>query len=238
MKKSKKPSVDRRSFFKSAAAGAAALATSTPAAKAQREAGETRPAVAGGVPAPTQEQLARDAGNVRPPSNARAVTRPGSDLMVQAIRNLGIEFVAAQAGSTFEGLQESVINYGKPPNKMPEFITALHEESAVAMAHGYAKAEAAILNNHPCPGRVLVRRVQDHAFRPPAPSTIGAVETHQAPRAASVAAVQVSPVMTEDDLVVELERARVLAKRFGGGFRQVEADLQGQLEVLRARAAP
>ena len=38
-------------------------------------------------------------------------------------------------------MQESFINYGNPPNSMPEFITALHEESAVAMAHGYAKAE-------------------------------------------------------------------------------------------------
>jgi hypothetical protein len=39
-------------------------------------------------------------------------------------------------------------------------------------------------------------------------------------------------------LVEELERARVLAKRFGGGFRQVEADLQAQVDELRARAAP
>jgi thiamine pyrophosphate-dependent acetolactate synthase large subunit-like protein len=61
--------------------------------------------------------------------------------MVQVIRDLGIEYVAANPGSTFEGLQESFINYGNPPNHMPEFITALHEESAVAMAHGYAKAE-------------------------------------------------------------------------------------------------
>jgi hypothetical protein len=45
-----------------------------------------------------------------------------------------------QPGSSFEGLHESVINYGNPPNKMPEFITALHEESAVTMAHGYGKA--------------------------------------------------------------------------------------------------
>jgi len=30
----------------------------------------------------------------------------------------------------------------------------------------------------------------------------------------------------------------VLSKRFGGGFRQVEVDLQGRLDVLRARAAP
>jgi thiamine pyrophosphate-dependent acetolactate synthase large subunit-like protein len=61
--------------------------------------------------------------------------------MVQTIRELGIEYVAANPGSSFEGLQESFINYGNPPNRMPEFITALHEESAVTMAHGYAKAE-------------------------------------------------------------------------------------------------
>ncbi|HTD44360.1 MAG TPA: twin-arginine translocation signal domain-containing protein, partial [Bryobacteraceae bacterium] len=98
--KSKKASVDRRGFFKNAAAGAAALATTGPIAKAQREAGETRPAAAGGAPAPTQQQLARDAGNVRPPAAARAITRAGSDLMVQAIRDLGIEYAAANPGST------------------------------------------------------------------------------------------------------------------------------------------
>jgi Helix-turn-helix domain len=109
-----------------------------------------------------------------------------------------------------------------------------------ALAHGYAKAEAAILSNHPCPGRVLVRRVQDFVYRPPSPSTIGAVETHRAARTTSVAAPAVSEfaAMTEADLVEELERARSLARRFGGGFRQTEADLQEQLEGLRARAAP
>jgi hypothetical protein len=108
-----------------------------------------------------------------------------------------------------------------------------------ALSHGYAKAESAILSNHPCPGRVLVRRVQDFSYRPPAPSTIGAGETHKAPQVTStVSAVQASPAMAEAELVAELERAKVLARRFGGGFRQVEADLQGQLDVLRARAAP
>jgi hypothetical protein len=110
-----------------------------------------------------------------------------------------------------------------------------------ALAHGYTKAEAAILNNHPCPGRVLVRRVQDFVYRPPAASTIGAVEMHQAPRASLVptSVVQGLPVeMTEAELVEELERARMLAKRFGGGFKQMEADIQGQLDVFRARAAP
>ncbi len=144
MAKTKKNGVGRRGFLKGAAAGAAtgaaALVSTGATAEAQRAEGQVR----GGstaAPAPTEEQLARDAGNVRPPAMVRAVTRPGSDLMVQAIRNLGIEYVAANPGSTFEGLQESFINYGNPPNHTPEFITALHEESAVAMAHGYAKAE-------------------------------------------------------------------------------------------------
>ena len=60
--------------------------------------------------------------------------------MVQVLRDLGVEYVAANPGSSFEGLQESLINYGNPPNTMPEFITALHEESAVTMAHEIGRA--------------------------------------------------------------------------------------------------
>src|SRR5438270_10901103 len=141
MAKSRKTSLARRGFLQSAAAGAAALATTTPAAMAQRAAAEPATEPAGGAPAPAPEQLARDAGNVRPPAAVRTITSPGSDAMVQTIKDLGIEFVAANPGSSFEGLQESLINYGNPPNHMPEFITALHEESAVTMAHGYGKAE-------------------------------------------------------------------------------------------------
>jgi acetolactate synthase-1/2/3 large subunit len=139
----KKTSVGRRGFLRNAAAGAAgaaALATSSPLAEAQT--GRARAATpASNVPAPTQTQLDREAGNVRPPATVRPITRPGSDLMVQTLRELGIEYAAANPGSSFEGLQESVINYGNPPNVKPEWITALHEESSVTMAHGYAKAE-------------------------------------------------------------------------------------------------
>jgi thiamine pyrophosphate-dependent acetolactate synthase large subunit-like protein len=59
--------------------------------------------------------------------------------MVDVIKSLGIEYVCANPGSAFRGLHESVINYGG--NKGPEFITCCHEESSVAMAHGYAKIE-------------------------------------------------------------------------------------------------
>ena len=147
MAKSQKTSVGRRGFLRNAAAGAAAgaaaLVSTAPLAEVQAQ-GQGKGAAtppAGAAAAPTQDQLARDAGNVRPPTPARTITRPGSDLMVQTIRDLGIEYVAANPGSSFEGLQESFINYGKTPNVMPEFVTALHEESAVTMAHGYAKAE-------------------------------------------------------------------------------------------------
>lgn len=149
MAKTKKSLVNRRGFLKgaaaSAAAGAAALVTNVPSAEAQRGgagAGQRGgAAVPGSIPAPSAAQVERDAGNVRPPATSRAVQRPGSDLMTQVLRDLGVEYVASNPGSSFEGLQESIVNYGNPPNKMPEFITALHEESAVTMAHGYGKAE-------------------------------------------------------------------------------------------------
>src|SRR5580704_5490597 len=132
----------RRGFLKNAAASAAgaALATTAPLAEAQAQAQAQRNGNSP-APAPTQAQLDRDAGNVTPPAVTRTITRPGSDLMVQTVKDLGIEYVAANPGSSFEGLQESFINYGNPPNQTPEWITALHEESAVTMAHGYAKAE-------------------------------------------------------------------------------------------------
>ena len=66
------------------------------------------------------------------------VANPGSDFMVDCLKALGYEYVAATPGSTFRGLQESVINF--PGSGGPEWLTATHEEISAAMAHGYAKA--------------------------------------------------------------------------------------------------
>jgi acetolactate synthase-1/2/3 large subunit len=75
------------------------------------------------------------------PSNTEVLTadRTGSDFMVDVIKSLGFEYVCANPGSSFRAIHESIINYGG--NKSPEFITCCHEESAVGMAHGYAKVE-------------------------------------------------------------------------------------------------
>ncbi len=131
MRKLKKDVIDRRKFLKGAAAGAAALAAMPAVADAQP--GEVSRA---GVARPMPEEL--EAGT---PGELEVLTvnRSGSDFMIDVLKSLGIEYVASNPGSSFRGLHESVINYGGNTN--PEFITCCHEESAVAMAHGYSKIE-------------------------------------------------------------------------------------------------
>src|SRR5882672_1378219 len=131
MVKPKKLAVDRRNFLKSAAAGAAALAAAPGTVAAQQQVELVRT-----VPPPMSPEA--ETGT---PSNAEVLTadRTGSDFMVDVIKSLGFEYVCANPGSSFRGIHESIINYGG--NKSPEFITCCHEESAVGMAHGYAKVE-------------------------------------------------------------------------------------------------
>jgi acetolactate synthase-1/2/3 large subunit len=131
MRKSKKDTIDRRKFLKGAAAGAAALAA-IPAVANSQQAEVSR----AGTAQPMPKEL--EAGTP-PVLDVLTENRSGSDFMVDVIKSLGIEYVASNPGSSFRGLHESVINYGG--NENPEFITCCHEESAVAMAHGYSKIE-------------------------------------------------------------------------------------------------
>jgi acetolactate synthase I/II/III large subunit len=76
-----------------------------------------------------------------PPGDLDAITtdRPGADFLVDVIKSIGFEYFCAVPGSSYRGLYESLVNYGG--NKAPEFILCCHEESAVAMCHGYSKIE-------------------------------------------------------------------------------------------------
>jgi acetolactate synthase-1/2/3 large subunit len=131
MRKSKKETIDRRKFLKGAAAGAAAFAA-IPAVTNAEQAEISRAGSAQPMPKELEAEM---------PAVLDVLTesRSGSDFMVDVIKSLGIEYVASNPGSSFRGLHESVINYGG--NESPEFITCCHEESAVAMAHGYSKIE-------------------------------------------------------------------------------------------------
>ena len=62
----------------------------------------------------------------------------GSDLMVDLLRALGHRYLPMNPGSSFRGLHDSVVNHGG--NRDPQLLLCLHEEIAVALAHGYAKA--------------------------------------------------------------------------------------------------
>jgi len=130
---------NRRGFLKGAAAGGAS-ALIAPQIRAQQGRGGGRGGQ-GGVQAaqPADAALAREAGDVRPAAVTRVIEHPGSDYMVDVIKALGIEYVAANPGTSTGGLHESIINYGG--NSKPEWLTCCHEESAVGMAHGYAKIE-------------------------------------------------------------------------------------------------
>ena len=64
--------------------------------------------------------------------------RYGSDLVVDLLRAVGIEHIALNPGATFRGLHDSLVNYAE--GRRPELILTTHEEIAVALAHGYAKA--------------------------------------------------------------------------------------------------
>ncbi|MBZ5577047.1 MAG: twin-arginine translocation signal domain-containing protein [Acidobacteriia bacterium] len=135
---SKKTSVDRRGFLKGAAAGAAAGAASLvvppQAAQAQQQA-QARPAAA----LPSPRQVALETGAPPPRADVYTTDRPGADFMVDVLKTLNFDYIFANPGSSFRGLQESFINYGK--NTKPEWITCCHEESSIAMAHGYYKIE-------------------------------------------------------------------------------------------------
>ena len=70
------------------------------------------------------------------PSGANAAAF-GSDVVAETLRALDIPYVALNPGASYRGLHDSLVNY--LGNSAPQMLLCLHEESAVAIAHGYAK---------------------------------------------------------------------------------------------------
>jgi len=85
------------------------------------------------------EGPAETAGNEidRPVPSAPSNKIWGSDAIAAAIRELDIPYVALNPGSSYRGLHDSLVNY--LGNRRPRMLLCLHEESAVALAHGWAK---------------------------------------------------------------------------------------------------
>ncbi|HLF80041.1 MAG TPA: thiamine pyrophosphate-dependent enzyme [Dehalococcoidia bacterium] len=76
----------------------------------------------------------------------------GSDLVIEMLRLLDVPYVALNPGSSFRGIHDSLVNF--PPSTLrgpqggagsgqaagPEMVLCCHEEIAVAVALGYARA--------------------------------------------------------------------------------------------------
>src|SRR5438477_2231765 len=61
----------------------------------------------------------------------------GSDVVAETLRALDIAYIALNPGASYRGLHDSLVNH--LGNVRPQMLLCLHEEHAVAIAHGYAK---------------------------------------------------------------------------------------------------
>jgi thiamine pyrophosphate-dependent acetolactate synthase large subunit-like protein len=71
--------------------------------------------------------------------SAAGVNAPGygSDVVAETLRALDIPYIAVTPGASYRGLHDSIVNY--LGNTTPQMLLCVHEEAAVAIAHGYAK---------------------------------------------------------------------------------------------------
>lgn len=60
-----------------------------------------------------------------------------SDIIVDMLKHYGIKHISMNPGASFRGLHDSIVNYG---GMDPDLMVCQHEEIAVQIAHGYARA--------------------------------------------------------------------------------------------------
>jgi len=128
---------DRRKFLAGVAvAGAAVTTTKDVQAATTSDTPNAAPPQRPSALPPNAKVAVAETGT--PPEIKSEGGRAGSDFMVDVIKTLDIKYLPCNPASSFRALHESLIDYGG--NKTPEFLTCMHEESAVGMAHGYFKA--------------------------------------------------------------------------------------------------
>lgn len=86
--------------------------------------------------------------NDAPPDVSPAAQRWASDVIVDLVRHYRLPYATLNPGASYRGLHDSIVNYGQ---NYPCMMLCQHEETAVQIAHGYAKASGkpmvAILHN-------------------------------------------------------------------------------------------
>ncbi|MBW8853568.1 MAG: thiamine pyrophosphate-binding protein, partial [Bradyrhizobium sp.] len=120
--------IGRRNFLKGATVAGAALGAAGPTAA------QPAPAAARATPLPDMA-----AETMPPVADPNQQSSSGADFMLEVLKTFDFDYIPETPASTFRGLHEAIINGGM--NKKPEMLSCMHEEIAVAMAHGFAKIE-------------------------------------------------------------------------------------------------
>ena len=74
---------------------------------------------------------------MRTAAQTQSIAGFGSDVIAELLRALEIPYIALTPGASFRGLHDSLVNH--LGNTRPELLLCVHEEHAVALAHGYAR---------------------------------------------------------------------------------------------------
>jgi acetolactate synthase-1/2/3 large subunit len=139
--------VDRRKFLAGMAAGGAAAVAGADAKASILPGGAPTPSHVPSAGRPTYAMEQAESGPVASAGVYPGVThgKPGSDYMVDVFKTLDIPYVITNPASSCRGFHESLVNYGG--NRAPELLTAMHEEIATGMAHGYYKVAGKMLGS-------------------------------------------------------------------------------------------
>jgi thiamine pyrophosphate-dependent acetolactate synthase large subunit-like protein len=96
---------------------------------------------------PPHPAAARRSAKAAADASIAAIERPnsaganapgfGSDVVADTLRALEIPYIAVTPGASYRGLHDSIVNY--LGNTVPQMLLCVHEEAAVAIAHGWAK---------------------------------------------------------------------------------------------------
>ena len=108
----------------------------------------------------------------------------GSDVVAEVLRDLDIPYIALNPGASYRGLHDSLVNH--IGNAAPQMLLCLHEEAAVAIAHGYAKVTGKAMA-----AAVWIQSIQGRRLAastgPVAPRMMMGMRSHQALKIAMVA---------------------------------------------------
>ena len=90
-----------------------------------------------------KDSLASDVRAESPVASPEQKEVWASDAIAAMLRALDIPYLALNPGASYRGLHDSIVNY--LGNTRPQMLLCLHEESAVAIAQGYAKVSGRMM---------------------------------------------------------------------------------------------